>query len=392
MKLADCHNVAHLREAARRRLPAPMFHYIDGGADDEWSLARNTAAFDDYELLPAVMRDVSNIDLSTQILGTTLQLPFFLGPTGMSRLFHADKEIGVAQAAGAAGTLYSVSTMSTTSLEDIAALGAAPLMFQVYLFKDRGLTKEFVERCRAAKCQALCLTVDTPVAGNRERDRVHGMTMPPRFGLHSLLSFLAHPSWTLDLLLRPGFELANVAHRVDAIGAGTVSVIGYVNSQFDRTVTWDDAAWLAREWSGPFVIKGVLTPEDARRAREIGASAVMISNHGGRQLDGAAAPISCLAGIRDAVGDALELIVDGGIRRGTHILKALALGADACSLGRAYVYGLAAAGRRGVERALQLLRDELLRDMALLGCTRISELTPERIRAVSASSLGRQDR
>jgi L-lactate dehydrogenase (cytochrome) len=381
MRLDRCYNIADLRELARRRLPAPLFHYIDGGADDERSLARNTSAFNDYEFLPRVLQDVAQIDLSTLILGTRIDLPFFLAPTGMSRLFHQDKELGVARAAGAYRTLYSLSTLGTTSIEDVAALGAGPSMFQVYIFRDRGLTRELVERCRAAKFQALCLTVDTPLAGNRERDRVHGMTMPPRLTWGSAWSFATHPAWAAGMLLHPDFQLANVAHRVDGIGAGTIGLIDYVNKQFDRSITWRDAAWLAEQWGGPFAIKGLLRAEDARQAASIGATAVMLSNHGGRQLDSAAAPVSCVRPIRDTVGDALEIIVDGGIRRGTHILKALALGADACSIGRSYLYGLAAGGQRGVEHALQLLREELLRDMALLGCQRLDQVSPDLLRA-----------
>jgi L-lactate dehydrogenase (cytochrome) len=381
MRLDRCYNIADLRELARRRLPAPLFHYIDGGADDERSLARNTSAFNDYEFLPRVLQDVAQIDLSTSILGTRIDLPFFLAPTGMSRLFHQDKELGVARAAGAYRTLYSLSTLGTTSIEDVAALGAGPSMFQVYIFRDRGLTRELVERCRAAKFQALCLTVDTPLAGNRERDRVHGMTMPPRLTWGSAWSFATHPAWAAGMLLHPDFQLANVAHRVDGIGAGTIGLIDYVNKQFDRSITWRDAAWLAEQWGGPFAIKGLLRAEDARQAASIGATAVMLSNHGGRQLDSAAAPVSCVRPIRDTVGDALEIIVDGGIRRGTHILKALALGADACSIGRSYLYGLAAGGQRGVEHALQLLREELLRDMALLGCQRLDQVSPDLLRA-----------
>lgn len=365
-----------------------MFHYIDGGADDEWTLTRNTTAFDDYELLPNQLRDVGKIDLTTTVLGAKLSLPFFVAPTGMSRLFHHEKEIGVARAAGAAGTLYSLSTVGTTSIEDIAKLGAGPFMFQIYILKDRGLTRELVERCRAARCQALCLTVDTAVAGNRERDRRLGMTMPPRLTFGSFWSFLTHPVWGLHVLRHPDFRLANVAHRIDAIGRGTVALIDYINSQFDRSVTWDDAAELVQQWPGPFVIKGLQTAADARRALEIGASAIMISNHGGRQLDGAPAPVSCLAEMRDAVGDALELIVDGGVRRGTHVLKALALGANACSIGRPYLYGLAAGGQAGVQRALDLLRDEVSRGMALLGCRSIEEVTAEKVRRSRFSSPG----
>ena len=355
-------------------MPAPLFHYMDGGSDDEWSLRNNSAAFARYALVPEYLRDVGEIDLSTRVLGADLKLPFFLAPTGMSRLFHHDRELAVARAAARFGTMYALSTLATTRLEDIAAATDAPKMFQIYILKDRGLTREFVTRCKAAGYTALCLTVDMPVAGNRERDRVTGMQMPPQWTLQSLASFAVHPRWSLNYLRYPDFSLANVAHRVDALGDGAMGLIDYVNSQFDRTVGWDDAEWLVREWGGPFVIKGLMSPADAARAAAIGATAVMISNHGGRQLDGAPAPVDMVAPIRDRVGSDLELVVDGGIRRGSDILKALALGADACSIGRAYLYGLAAGGQAGVEHALGLLRDELLRGMALIGRRRIADI------------------
>lgn len=372
--LDHCHNIADLRRRARRRLPAPLFHYIDGGSDDEWTLRRNSAAFADYQLLPECLRNVADIDLSTRLLGQTLALPFFLAPTGMSRLFHHDRELAVARAAEKFGTLYSLSTLGTTSLEDIASTVSTPKMFQIYILKDRELTREFVERCKAARYEALCLTVDMPMAGNRERDLRTGMVMPPRFRLKSLWSFAAHPAWTMNPLLRPGFQLANVAHRVDALAGGSMGLIDYVNSQFDRTVGWDDVAWLRGLWDGPLVLKGVLSPGNAARARDVGADALMISNHGGRQLDGAPAPVDLIRPMRDAVGDALQLIVDGGIRRGTDVVKSLALGADGCSFGKAYLYGLAAGGQAGVERALSLLSMEVRRTMTLLGCASIGEI------------------
>jgi L-lactate dehydrogenase (cytochrome) len=384
MRLSRCHNIADLRRMAKQRLPAPMFHYIDGGADDEWTLRRNTTAFDDYELVPSQLRDVSAIDLRVKALGLDLAWPVFLAPTGMSRLFHHEAEPAAARAAQASGTLYTLSTMGTTRIEEITALGAGPWMYQIYILKDRGLTAEFVARCKAARFQALCLTVDTPLAGNRERDRVTGMTLPPRFTLKSFASFAAHPRWAFHLLRNPNFQLANVAHRVDVLTKTTVSLIDYVNGQFDRTVTWDDVAWLIEQWRGPFVVKGLQSAADAKRAREVGATAVMISNHGGRQLEGAPAPIDCLLPMRDAVGGDIELIVDGGIRRGTHVIKALAMGATACSIGRPYLYGLAAGGQRGVERALDLIKTEIERSMALLGCRRIGDLVEQHVRRVGS--------
>lgn len=376
-KLTECNNIADLRRLARRRLPAPMFHYIDGGADDERALARSVEAFADYDLLPRHLRDISKIDTSVTLLGQRLAAPLVLSPTGMSRLFHHEAEPGVARAAHAAGLLYALSTMGTTRIEDIASQGPGPWMFQIYVLKDRGLTREFVRRCKASGYQALCLTVDTALAGNRERDRVTGMIMPPKFTLRSFANFAAHPGWSLRFLLNPDFQLANVAHRVDVLGKGSISLIDYVNSQFDRTISWDDVAWLVQEWGGPFVIKGLQSADDAKRAADAGASAVMVSNHGGRQLDSAAAPLDCLPAMRDAVGNALELIVDGGVRRGTHVIKAMALGANACAIGRPYLYGLAAGGQRGVERALQLMMSEIERDLALLGCRSFAEVGPD---------------
>ena len=377
LSLSRCNNINDLRSLAKRRLPRSMFHYIDGGADDEVTLRRNTDAFDDYEIQPRFLRPVDEIDTTVTLFGKKLDIPFFIAPTGMSRLFHHTKENAVARAAAKFGTAYSLSTLGTASLEEIAKETDGPKIFQIYILKDRELTQEFVDRCKAANYDVLCLTVDVPLAGNRERDKVTGMTMPPRFTMKSLFSFVTHLNWTFNLLLHPDFRLANVVHRVDALGKGAMGLIEYVNGQFDRTVTWDDAARLIQQWGGPFVIKGVLTAEDAKRAREIGATALMISNHGGRQMDGVPAAIDCLAPIRDAVGSDMELILDGGIRRGTHILKALALGADAVSIGKAYLYGLAAGGQKGVELALQILKDELERDMALMGCGTIQELSTE---------------
>ncbi len=386
MNLEKCHNQSDLRMAAKKRLPSPIFNYMDGGSDDEWTLKRNTLAFDDYELLPRYLRNVEQIDLTTRVLGVTLDLPVFLAPTGMSRLFHHDREIAVAKAAEKYGTLYSLSTLGTASIEEIAQVSSGPKMFQIYILKDRELTREFMQRCKDSDYDVMCLTVDLPMAGNRERDLVSGFTMPPRFSLKSLWSFATHPYWTMHLALNPDFELKNVVHRVDAIGKkNTVSLIAYVNDQLDRTVTWEDAAWLAEQWDGPFVIKGLQTGEDAKRAVDAGASAIMISNHGGRQLESAPAPVDCIVPIREAVGDSLELIVDGGIKRGTHIIKALALGANACSIGKGYLYGLGAGGQKGVERALELYRSELLRDMALMGCIKIPDINSQSIRRVGSN-------
>jgi L-lactate dehydrogenase (cytochrome) len=307
-----------------------------------------------------------------------LDWPVFLAPTGMSRLFHHDAESGAARAAAKFGTLYSLSTVATTRLEDVAALTTGPKMFQLYIFKDRGLTIEFIQRCKAAGYAALCLTVDTVVQGNRERDKRSGMVLPPKWTAASWWSFVTHPGWSLNALLHPGFELANISHRV-AAARTSMPLIEFINNQFDRTLTWKDAEWLVQQWDGPVVLKGVLSPADAQQAVDIGARGIMISNHGGRQLESTPAPVDCVRPIRDRIGNALDLIVDGGVRRGNHVIKALALGANACSIGRSYLYGLAAGGQAGVERALELLRNEVLVSMTLLGARSVAEITSEHV-------------
>ena len=377
VKLSRCFTTEDFRKLARRKLPDPMYHYMQGGADDEWSKTNNETAFAKYELLPQTLTGVENIDMTTELLGAKLSMPVYLAPTGMSRLFHHDHELGVAAAAQKFETMYGVSTVATASIEDIAKACPGPKLFQVYALKDRGLTRELVARCKAAGYTALCLTVDTPVAGNRERDLVSGMTLPPKFTPASLLSFALSPEWVYRAITGGGFEMVNISHWVKGDQKGGVAA--YINEQFDRSLTWKDAEWLANEWGGAFAIKGVMTPHDAIKARDHGASAVMISNHGGRQLDCVPAPIDMVAPIRDAVGDSLELIVEGGVRRGTDALKALALGANACSFGRPYLYGLAAGGQAGVERVLGLLQAELERDMALLGCKNITDISKRHI-------------
>ncbi len=376
-------NVGGYRRAAKRRLPKPLFDYLDGGADDEWSVRNNTAAFDRYELLPQQLNDVCEIDLKTPLLGTELDLPVLLSPTGMSRLFHLDKELGVARAAAAAGYAYCLSTVGTATIEQIAAIGNTPKIFQLYIHRDRGLTREFIDRARAANYTALCLTVDTPVAGNRERDARNGLAVPPRLTLGGFASFAAHPFWTFDLMHDSDFRFVNVAHRVDAKSEGALGVMAYINSQLDSSLTWDDAADIIALWGGPFIIKGVQSSDDAVRAAAAGASALMLSNHGGRQLEGTPAPVDCVRAVRERVGDRLELIVDGGVRRATHAIKALCLGADAVSFGRPYLYALAAGGEKSVKTFLDSFRNDLKRDMALLGCASVAALDGRYIRPAS---------
>ncbi len=379
MSIQRCNNVEDFRRLARKRLPAPLFHYIDGGADDEVTLRRNTDAFNNVSLIPDGLADVADLDMSTTVLGQKIEWPVFLAPTGMSRLFHHDGERAAAKAAYKYGTMYSLSTLSTVSIEDVGAVTDGPKMFQIYIHKDRGLTREFIERCKASNFSALCLTIDTLVAGNRERDLVTGMVMPPKLTLSSLLSFAYHWKWAFNYLTHEKFQLANVADRIDKGTSSLVSVMDYLNSQFDQSITWKDAEEFIQAWNGPFAIKGVMSVADAQKAVDVGASAIMISNHGGRQLDGSTAPFDQLPAIVDAVGGKIEIILDGGVRRGTHVLKALALGADACTIGRGYLYALAAGGQEGVERALSRLKGEIERDMKLMGCSNLGQLSPEKI-------------
>jgi len=374
MKLSDCHNVSDLRKLARRNLPWPVFNYMDGGADDELTLGWNTTAFNDYELLPTQLSDISSIDTSTTVLGQNIEWPVIISPTGASRLFHHEAEPAVVRAANKSGTIYSLSTLGTTTIEDVGAICEGPKMYQVYVFKDRGITSDFVQRCKEQNYDALCLTVDTQIAGNRERDLVTGFGIPPKFNLRSILSYAWHYRWTIRAILKPGFDMVNVTSSPSVSSDINEGVIEYINSQFDRSLNWKDVEWLASQWDGPLVIKGIQTVGDARKAVDSGATAVMISNHGGRQLETAPAPVDCIAPIAAALHDKLEIICDGGVRRGTHIVKALALGANACSIGRGYLFGLAAGGQPGVEHALSLLRTEFERSMALLGCNAVRKL------------------
>jgi len=369
------YNIADARSAAKRALPRPVFDYLDGGADDEICLERSCAAFGNYALLPYMLNVSGELDLSTHVLGRDLSWPLILSPTGLTRMFHDKAEGAVARAAGRHGVGYCLSTLGTTSIEQIAALGNAPKFFQIYIFKDRGLTREFVARARAGNYDALVLTVDTPVAGNRERDRTNGLSLPPRLTMKSMLSFAAHPRWAWGALRGRRFDFVNVAHRVDALSDGPTSLFRYIEGQFDPFISWRDLEYLAAEWGGPLAIKGVMAPEDSLKAVNCGATAVMLSNHGGRQLGVAPAPVDLIMAHAEALAGRAEIICDGGIRRGSDIVTALALGATACSIGRPYLYGLAAAGESGVDRILSILREEMARTMLLAGVTRPTDLT-----------------
>ena len=369
------------RSLAKKRLPSPMFHYIDGAAEDEWTYRRNTEAFEEYELIPRFLVNVEDIDISTEILGQKIDWPFICSPTGFHRLFHHEGESGAARAAERTGTIFCLSTISTTSIEEVAKSSKGPKVFQIYVLKDRGLTQEYIDRCREAKYDALCLTVDVPSNGRRERDLRTGMTVPPKLTLKSYLDIALHMDWSFNYLTHKTPSMVNIEHRVPK-GTSDISVMDFMNSQFDRTVTWEDAAWMIKQWDRPFAIKGILSVEDAKKAVDVGASAVMISNHGGRQLDGCPAPIEIISDVVDAVGEEIEVILDGGIRRGIHILKAIARGAKACMGGRAYLYGLAAGGEAGAFRSLNLLKEEVNNNMTLLGCRNLNEITEDHVRQI----------
>lgn len=372
--ISACHSIDDLRRLAKSKLPKVMFDYIDGGAEDEITLARNCEGFGRYQLIPNTLVDVSSVALGTSIQGADIDLPIIFSPTGASRLFHHHGELATSSAAEKAGTIYSLSSMSSHTIEEIGQHSKGTKWFQIYVWKDRSVVKEFIQRCKDSGYQALCLTVDASTSGHRERDLRNGMTLPPSFSLSSLVDMAFHPSWWWHVLRGPQITMANVLDKA-GLGINSATSLGkYAVDQLDPSVTWSDMAWMIEEWGGPFMIKGILSPDDARRAVEIGASGIIISNHGGRQLDHAAAPIDMLPDIVETVGDHTEIILDGGIRRGTDVIKALALGADACMIGRPYLYGLAAGGQPGVERAIELLRSEVERDLKLLGCPDIKGL------------------
>ncbi len=379
MSLKNCYNFEDFRKLAKKRLPAPIFHYIDGGADDETTLRRNTNSFDDCDLIPNILRSVGEPDLSTTVFGRKIDMPIFLSPTAMQSLYHPDGDKASARAAEKFGTMYSMSTMASYSIEEIANISSGPKLFQLYIHKDKSFTDDLIDRCKRANFDGLCLTVDTLVAGNRERDHRTGFTTPPKFTLESIMNFAMRPGWLFRYFTNKKFELANIKHKTDKGTNITKSVIDYVNEQYDPQMNWEDAEYCIKKWDGPFALKGVMSVEDAKRAVDIGCTAIIISNHGGRQLDGSRTPFDQLKAISDAVGDKLEIILDGGVRRGTHVIKALAAGATACSFGKAFLFSLGAGGQQGVERLLQNMHDEIRRNMILMGCKSVKELDRSKI-------------
>lgn len=379
MRLTQCHNFHDFRRLARQRLPGPIFNYIDGGADDEVSLRNNTGAFDRCDLLPSVLRGVGDVDMSVTVMGQRLKMPVYCSPTALQRLFHHQGERAVGAAAEKFGTMFGVSSLGTVSLEELRRKHKTPQVYQFYFHKDRGLNRAMMQRAKEAGVEVMMLTVDSITGGNRERDLRTGFSIPFRLTLGGMVQFAIKPMWGLNYVTHEKFRLPQLDEFVDMSG-GASSIGGYFTNMLDPMMTWDDVAQMVADWGGPFCLKGVMTAADARRAVEIGCTGIVLSNHGGRQLDGSRTPFDQLKEIVDAVGDQIDVMMDSGIQRGTHVLKALSLGAKAVGVGRLYLYALAAAGQPGVERALGLLRAEIERGMKLMGVTSVAQLTPENLR------------
>lgn len=368
-------NVHDLRLMARRRLPRGIFDYIDGGAEDEVTMQRNSEAFQNYSFVPRVLTDVSHIDTSTTFLGQNLPFPLIFSPTGFTRIAHSQGELSVARVAAKHQLPYCLSTLSTRSIEEVAAVSTGPKWFQVYVWRDRELVKDMLSRAEHHGYTAIMLTVDTAVLGRRERDVRRGFTLPPTLGLNTIVDGILHPGWTWDFVRNDPITFANISGRGGADTGTAVTLSDFISDQFDPALSWDDIDWFRQHWNGHIIIKGIQSVEDAVRAQGAGVDAIALSNHGGRQLDGSPAPLELLAPVADATNGHLPLICDGGIRRGSDIVKALALGASACTMGRTYLYGLGAAGEVGVEKALSMLTSETVRTMQLLGATRLTDIT-----------------
>jgi len=379
MRLNDCHNFHDFRELARRRLPGPIFDYIDGAADDEVTHRRNTASFESCDLVPDVLRGVASVDMSVTVLGQKLAVPFYCSPTALQRLFHHHGERAVAAAASNHATMFGVSSLGTVSLEEVRKNYSTPQMYQFYFHRDRGLNRAMLQRARDAGVDVLLLTVDSITGGNRERDLRTGFSIPFKLTLGGMLQFALKPTWALNYLTHERFSLPQLDQHVD-MGGGTMSIGRYFTEMLDPSMNWSDVAEMVRDWNGQFCLKGVMSAGDAKRAADIGCTGIVLSNHGGRQLDGSRSAFDQLAEIVDVVGDRLDVMMDGGIQRGTHVIKALSLGAKAVGLGRYYLFPLAAAGQAGVERALGLLRTEIERGMKLMGRASIGELSRDNLR------------
>jgi L-lactate dehydrogenase (cytochrome) len=379
MRLSHCHNFQDFRLLAKKRLPGPVFNYIDGGADDESTMRRNTDAFANCDLVPNVLRGVTSPDTSVEVMGQKLATPFYCSPTALQRLFHHRGERAVAAAAEKQGTLFGVSSLGTVSLEEIASQTSTPQVYQFYFHKDRGLNEAMMARAKEAGIEVMMLTVDSTTGGNRERDLRTGFSIPMKLTLSGLLQFAIKPMWGINYVTHEKFSLPQLDKHIDMDG-GAQSIGDYFTHMLDPSMNWEDVADMVKLWDGQFCLKGVMSVEDARRAVDIGCTGIVISNHGGRQLDGSRSSFDHLEEIVNAVGDDIDVLFDSGVQRGTHVLKALSLGAKAVGVGRLYLYALAAAGQPGVERALALLQAEIIRDMTLMGCNSIAELSKENLR------------
>jgi L-lactate dehydrogenase (cytochrome) len=379
MRLADCHNFSDFRELAKRRLPGPIFNYIDGAADDEVTHRRNTESFSSCDLVPNVLRGVSGVDLSVTVMGQRLELPVYCSPTALQRLFHHRGERAVAAVAEKYGTMFGVSSLGTVSMEELRAAHKGPQVYQFYFHRDRGLNNAMMAKAKTAGIDVMMLTVDSITGGNRERDLRTGFSIPFRLTLGGMMQFALKPMWGINYLMHEKFTLPQLDQHID-MGNSAMSIGRYFTEMLEPSMNWDDVAEMVKGWNGQFCLKGIMSVEDARRAVDIGCTGIVLSNHGGRQLDGSRSAFDQLAEIVDAVGDRIDIMMDGGVQRGTHVLKALSLGAKAVGLGRYYLYPLAAAGQAGVDRAIGLLRTELERDMKLMGCTAINQLSPDNLR------------
>ena len=367
-------SIADLREIARRRIPRAIFDYADRGSYDEVTFGRNLSDFAAIKLRQRVMVDVSKQQLSTTVLGEDWTIPVGIGPTGLTGLFHANGEMLGARAAQTFGVPFCLSTLSICSIEDVRSVTQKPFWFQVYLMRDRGFNVELLERAKAANCSAIMLTVDMPVQGLRRRDAKNGLSIPPRLTLQNALEVAMKPGWALKVLTGKRRSFGNLEGRM-AEGAGLKTLAERIAQQFDPTVTWKDLAWLRQQWPRKIIVKGILDAEDARLAVEHGVDAMVVSNHGGRQLDGARSTISALPEVVNAVAGRAEILLDGGVRTGQDVLKALALGARGCLIGKAFLYALAARGEAGVALALDIIRKELAVSLALTGANDVRNVT-----------------
>lgn len=375
-RLAKCANIDDLRLLAKRRLPGGVFDYFDGAAEDEIAKANNSAAFAKVELRPRILTDVSHIDTTTTIMGQSVPFPIALSPTGFTRIAHPQGELAVARVAGSLGLPYTLSTLGTRSIEEVAAVATGPLWYQLYVWRDRGLSRELVQRAKDAGYKAIMLTVDTAVFGRRERDVRRGFTLPPKIGLDTFIDGIRHPRWTWEFVRNDPITFSAVAGRADVDGSRAISLADYVTAQFDPTLSWKDLEWI-REVSGlPLMLKGIQCSDDAGIAADLGVDAIALSNHGGRQFDGAPAPIALLPEVMDVVGDRIEVLIDGGARRGEDVVKACALGARGVMFGRPYLYGLGAAGEVGVKWVLEHITTGITRTMGLIGETSIRTMSP----------------